>query len=331
MGAPDGQDPTSLILGTDGNFYGTTWHGGALLTNVGTVFEITPSGTLTTLYSFCDQSGCPDGESPSGGLIQAADGDFYGTTVAGGATTYGTVFKITPGGMLTTIHSFCIERRCTDGANPYATLIQVANGDFYGTTYNGGANSYGTVFKITPRGALTTLYSFCAQSGCTDGQYPYAGLVQATTGDFYGTTYFGGGANNGGTVFKITPSGTLTTLYSFCVQSGCPDGENPSGLVPATNGDFYGTTSFGGASNDGTVFKITPSGTLTTLYSFCAQSGCPDGEAPAGLVQSTNGAFYGTTSYGGYFYIGCEFGCGTIFRLSVGLRPFVRTVPQYGR
>jgi len=214
----------------------------------------------------------------------------------------------------------------TGGANPYAGLVQATNGDLYGTTEAGGANGYGTVFKITPSGTLTTLYSFCSQSGCPDGSYPGGGLVQATNRDLYGTTY-SGGANGGGTIFKITPSGTLTTLYSFCSQSGCTDGEHSrAGLVQATDGDLYGTTVNGGANGDGTIFKITPSGTLTTLYSFCSQSGCTDGEIPlAGLVQATDGDLYGTTEVGGLVY------GGAVFSLSVGLGPFVETLPTSGK
>jgi uncharacterized repeat protein (TIGR03803 family) len=141
-----------------------------------------------------------------------------------------------PAQTYTTLHSF----DGTDGASPFAGLVQATNGDFYGTTPPpGGANGEGTVFKITPSGTLTTLYSFCSQSGCTDGEDPVAGLIQATNGDFYGTTVYLGANGNGGTVFKISPSGTLTTLYSFCSQSGCTDGEEPLAvLVQATNGDF---------------------------------------------------------------------------------------------
>ncbi len=285
-----------------------------------------PAQTLTTLYSFCSLSGCPDGADPYAGLVQATNGDLYGTTVSGGTSgtnTNGTVFKITPGGTLTTLYSFCSSTNCTDGADPYAGLVQAANGDFYGTTYSGGANgNYGTVFKITPGGTLTTLYSFCSQTNCTDGAGPQAGLVQAADGDLYGTTV-SGGTNTNGTVFKITPTGTLTTLHSF---NGTTDGATPAaGLVQAINGDFYGTAS-SGANNYGTVFKITPSGTLTTLYRFCHQTHCPDGATPyAGLVQDTNGDFYGTTSEGG------SNNDGTVFRLSVGLGPFVKPRPPYGK
>jgi uncharacterized repeat protein (TIGR03803 family) len=224
------------------------------------------------------------------------------------------------------LHSFCSQSGCLDGAYPFAALIQATNGDFYGTTAAGGSNgNYGTIFKMTPGGTLTTIYSFCSQSGCLEGDSPYAGLVQAANGDFYGTTT-AGGANNTGTVFKVTPSGTLTTLYSFCSQSGCPDGAIPyAGLIQATNGDFYGTTGYDGSNNGGTIFEITPGGTLTTLYSFCSQSGCTDGDFPyAGLVQDTNGDFYGTTFQGG------ASGDGTVFSLSVGLSPFVETQTTSG-
>ncbi len=147
---------------------------------------------------------------------------------------------------------------------------KATDGNFYGTTYSGGAGIYGngTVFKITPTGTLTTLYSFCTQSGCADGDNPAAGLVQGTDGNFYGTTT-GGGANNGGTVFKITPTGTLTTLYSFDFT----DGRTPfAGLVQATDGNFYGTTVSGGASADGTVFSLT--GPSSTAVQFIPVTPC---------------------------------------------------------
>jgi len=321
-GCTDGETPyAGLVQATDGSFYGTTQLGGA--NGAGTIFKITPSGTLTTLHSFCSQS-CTDGAAPYAGLVQGTDGNFYGTTFGGaGNATNGTVFKITPSGTLTTLYDFCNQSVCPDGANPYAGLVQATDGNFYGTTFFGGANGVGTVFTITPSGTLTTLHSFCSQSGCTDGANPYAALVQGTDGNFYGTTYYSG-ANGVGTVFKITPSGTLTTLHSFCPPSGCTDGALPyAGLVQATDGNFYGTTLGGGANNQfGTVFKITPSGTLTTLYTFCSQSNCTDGAYPyAGLVQATNGDFYGTTGAGGNSYLSTCPGCGggEIFSLSVGL------------
>ncbi len=361
----------------DGNFYWTTYYGGA--NNSGTVFKITPAGTLITLYRFCAQSGCTDGTHPSASLVQATNGYFYGTTLAGGANNDGTIFKMTTTGTLTTLHSFDGE----DGLNPSAGLILATNGNFYGTTQYGGGTGGGTVFKITPSDSLTTLYSFCAQYLCTDGNRPYAGLVQGTDGNFYGTTIYGGG-NDGfgycfdygcGTVFKITPAGAMTKLYSFCAsQTDCSDGALPdAGLVQSTDRNLYGTTSAGGATaaRGGTVFKITPTGKRTTLYSFCAQSSCTDGYSPVDLVQATDGNFYGTAFYGGANNFGTVFKIapsgslttlysldlsngatlvqatggafygtttyggtsndGTVFTLSVGLGPFVETQPASGK
>jgi len=191
-----------------------------------------------------------------------------------------------------------------NGADPvYMSLVQGPHGKLYGTTAGGGANgNYGTVFAITPKGRLTTLYSFCAQPGCADGSVPDAGLLLASDGNFYGTTSGGGANGDYGTVFKITAEGALTTLYSFCAQANCVDGSAPTGtLIQATDGNLYGTTNMGGANGDyGTVFRITRSGRLRTLYSFCGNPNCADGSNPvAGLVQATDGHFYGTTLGGG--------------------------------
>jgi uncharacterized repeat protein (TIGR03803 family) len=325
-GCVDGAGPYArLVQGAGGGFYGTTSAGGAggcSGAGCGTVFKITPSGVVTTVHSFDGT----DGSRPSAGLLQAANGNLYGTTTAGGVNDDGTVFRITPSGMLTTLLDF----DGADGSYPYAGLLQVANGDFYGTTVNGGTKGYGTVFKITTSGTLTTLHSFDG----ADGDTPYSGLVQGTDGKFYGTTYYGGrnDCQSGcGTVFEITPGGDLTSVHRF----NGTDGAHPFGnLVQATDGDLYGTTFVGGASSAyifgcGTVFKIAPSGPLTILYSFCSKRNCTDGTSPeAGLVQDTNGSFYGTTSYGGA-NTSCDGGqgCGTTFSLTVGLGPFVKTVP----
>jgi uncharacterized repeat protein (TIGR03803 family) len=322
----DGSHPNApLVQATNGDFYGTTFDGGAY--NAGSIFKIGPSGKLTTLHTFCSQSGCADGAYPWTALVQARDGDLYGVTSGDNAGTPWTFFKITPGGALTTLNSFCPQAGCPQGNGPEG-IIQASDGDFYGTTVDGGAYGYGTIFKIAPSGTLSTLYSFCAQGVCTDGAYPAAGLVQGSDGDLYGTTLGGYGGNLGwGTVFKITPGGTLTTLYSFCAQSGCADGARPlAALVQATDGNFYGTTVYGGTAHrsygDGTAFEITPCGTLTTLYSFCSENRCEDGLYPGTpLLQDTNGDFYGTT--GG--------GKGTVFSLSAGLGPFVKTQPTLGK
>ena len=313
----DGAFPVGwLVQAADGNLYGTTSGGSS---SAGTIFKISPNSpyTLSTIYNFCSQLNCADGTNPSAGLIQATDGSFYGTT-AGGGNGYGTVFKFAQQNgiwTLTTLHSFDF----TDGSQPLAPLVQATDGNFYGITTYGGNNfgpncnpsGCGTVFKMTPEGALTTLHLFC-QGNCTDGLSPYhAGLVQATDGSLYGTTYLGGGSNgNGdGTVFQITTGGTLTTLHTFHFT----DGKEPqAGLIQATDGNLYGTTAYAGPNGGaGTVFEITPAGTLNVLYTFCSQNNCLDGESPqAGLVQGTDGNFYGTTTSGG------ADGYGTVFSLT---------------
>jgi uncharacterized repeat protein (TIGR03803 family) len=246
----DGSHPyAGLMQGSDGNLYGTTSIGGA--NGLGTVFQITrpPASVETVLHSF---AGGSDGSSPQAGLIQGDDGIFYGTTFAGGAHNLGTVFRITPAGRETVLHSFT----GSDGAHPYAGLIQGSDGNLYGTTSIGGANGLGTVFQITPAGVETVLHSF---AGGSDGSEPYAGLIEGSDGNFYGTTELGGLHNlgtgqNRGTVFRITPAGRETVLYSF---AGGSDGSEPyAGLIEGSDGNFYGTTSIGGANNAGTVFKL---------------------------------------------------------------------------
>ncbi len=309
---PDGATPRygSLVQDTDGNFYGTTRGGGAH--SLGTVFKMTPSGTLTTLYSFCSQPGCSDGSDPDAGLALGSDGDFYGVTTAGGANGDGAVFKITASGTFTSLHSFV----GSDGYGPAGTLLLASDGNFYGTTNAEGGHGSGTVFKITPNGTLTTIYNFCSVSICADGATPFAGLVQGTDGNFYGTTSSGGSGVLYGTVFKITPNGVLTTLHSFTGS----DGSAPYGkLVWASDGHFYGTTSSGGTSQKcsfgcGTVFKITPSGDFASLHSFNFTDGS---YVIAGLTQGGDGNFYGTTGYGGSTQ-NCGNGCGTIFSITPG-------------
>ena len=286
--------PEGLVQGTDGNLYGTTLGGGA--NGAGTVFKMTPTGRLTTLHSF-DSA---DGANPAGALMQARDRNFYGTTQHGGTFDNGTVFKITEWGTLTTLHSF----DNADGSFPNSRLFQASDGSLYGTAAFGGnltgcpGNGCGTVFKITPSGALTTLYNFCSQTGCTDGAVPFLGLVQGSDGNFYGATW-GGGGGNGGTIFKISPEGVLTTLDSSCPYYPFCDGPGFLQVVRGMDGNFYGMTAQGG-NLEGTVFKITPEGALTTLYKFCAQIACTDGSTPRGaLALGSDGNFYGTTYYGG--------------------------------
>ncbi len=338
--ATDGAQPQEgLVQGTDGNFYGTTYAGGTY--GNGTIFQFAPGGTLTTLYSFGSQTN--DSANPLAGLIQAADGNFYGTASAGGAQGGGTVFELSLNNGTwteTVLYSFCAQGYpCNDGVSPYAGVVQGVDGNFYGTTSQFGAYGGGTVFQLIPGVGLNTLYSFCAQGGdnCTDGDYPTGALVQGADGNFYGTTYDGGAncidTGGCGTVFQLTIGGGLTTLYSFCSQGGdtCSDGAFPSaGLIQGTDGNFYGTTYNGGGTyaDYGTAFEITSGGTLTTLYTFCSQGGssCTDGTQPfSGLFQDTDGTFYGATSIGG------ANNDGTIFSLATGLGPFVEPQPAAGK
>jgi uncharacterized repeat protein (TIGR03803 family) len=302
----------ALVEGADRNLYGTTY--GYPGKENGMIFTITPSGAISILHR--------GGEFPVG-LTIGTDGNFYGVSYGG----YGSVFKMTPGGTFTTLHTF----GPTPSGNYPNALIQAGDGNFYGTTAEGGSSGGGTLFRITPSGALITLYNFCSQSGCADGGGPGA-LILGADGDLYGVTGEGGRgpcSNGCGTIFKITTAGSLTTLHSF----NSTDGADPAGLFQSTDGDFYGTTSSGGVSNSncdsgtcGTVFKMTPTGTLTTLHSFNYTDGANPGWAP---IQASDGSFYGTTLRGGscttYAY-----GCGTIFKITstgalTALHEFVKT------
>jgi uncharacterized repeat protein (TIGR03803 family) len=293
----DGLNPRGqLVQASNGILYGTT--GGDLVNSDGTIYELTPGGTLTTITNF----GGAAGAVPYAGVIQATNRSLYGTTQDGGTNGDGTVFDITPGGTMTTLHEF----DGTDGAEPVGRLFQASSGIFYGTTQFNGADGFGTIFTMTASGTVTTLHSF---TGGADGANPYGGVVQGTDGNFYGTTQYGG--NGYGVVFKITPAGTLTTLYSF--QFNDPNGGQPRGeLVQGANGDFYGTTYSYGANGGGTVYKVTTGGALTLVYTFCSQTSCTDGGMPFnGLIQGSDGNFYGTTEGGGI-----NGGNGTVFKLT---------------
>lgn len=323
----DGVQPYGALLqASDGNFYGTTAAGGANSCSAqpnfcGTVYRLTPGGVATVLHSFDDSP--RDGWKPVAALIQGRDGSLYGTTANGGEHGAGTVFKLTLNGVYTVLYSF--GSYTGDGATPGGALLQATDGNFYGTTVSGGANSCfgvpnscGTLFKLTPSGVETLLYSFGASSA--DGALPQGALVQAADGNIYGTTT-AGGANpcrgytyQCGTVFKLTPAGVLTVLHTFGAELA--DGLAPQGaLIQANDGNFYGTTASGGErscnslSGCGTVFKMTPDGSVTTLYAFAATTSDGSGPAPT-LIQARDGNLYGTTRGGG------AKGNGTVFRLT---------------
>jgi uncharacterized repeat protein (TIGR03803 family) len=339
----DGASPVAgMIADAAGNLYGTTLFGGA---NNGTVFRIAPDGTHAVVYSFCALAGCADGSVPAAGLIRDKAGNLYGTTVGGGAKGHcraesgcGTVYKIAPDGSETVLYSFCQQSKCGDGSSPYGGLLMDGAGSFYGTTSAGGSHSNancdcGTVFKLTPAGAETVLYSFCAQANCADGSVPTTSLIADRAGNLYGTTAYGGDGQAAaclsrgcGAVFEISTAGIQFVLYSFCsnyTDGICADGNIPSALIADRFGNLYGTTEFGGISGPcttsmgcGTVFALTPDGTQSTLYTFCqdAASTCLDSSTPTAplLYNAKKQIFYGTTTNGG------AIGGGTVFQLDGG-------------
>jgi uncharacterized repeat protein (TIGR03803 family) len=299
FGGMNGSRPVAgLIQGTDGHLYGTTAFGG---TNgdQGTVFRITTNGVFTSLHSF----GGTDGSSPQAPLVQGTDGNLYGSTAfGGGSADNGSFFRITTGGVFT--HLFALPSNGRSGKSPMGGLVQGGDGNFYGTTALGGTGSDdGTVFRLTSSGGFSSLFSFNG----ANGSGPAAGLILGTDASLYGTTEFGGANNDNGTVFKITQAGAFTLLHSFRgVDGNYPVAE----LEVGGDGNFYGTTSgdraFGGTNTFGTIFRITPTGVLTTLNVF----GGTNGASPvAALSYGSDGNFYGSTFEGG------PGSGGTIFRI----------------
>jgi uncharacterized repeat protein (TIGR03803 family) len=303
----DGVYPYSgLTLGTDGNFYGTTYEGGS--SGAGTVFKVTSSGKITTLYSFGGFNCCAYAAP-----IQGLDGNYYGTTSDGGGEVFGTVYKMTPSGKVTEIYTF-------PGASKLGypmALILGDDGDFYGTALGGGANKFGGVFKITPGGKLTVLYNF---KGTPDGETPKGTIIQASDGNFYGTTE-AGGVNSFGSIYKMTPAGALTILHSFSESDGL--GLHPlAGLVQATDGKFYGVA--GNNTSSGVLFQVTSTGKYRVLLNFTNVTGKYLGASPqVSLFQHTNGTLYGDTAGGGSGKL-CF--CGVLYSLGMKLGPFVSFV-----
>lgn len=271
-----------LIKGSDGNFYGMTSDEGP--GKPGILFKLTPAGTLTTLHTFTSADGTDSGSA----LVQGSDGNFYGGGDGGAHQWYGTIFRFNPvTGVVTTLHSF----DGSDGATPGA-LVDGGDGSIYGTTVFGGADDAGTFFKVTPAGNVVTLHQF-DDHGHAEGA-AVTGLVRATDGNFYGTTLAGGGSGGAGTIFKLTPAGTLSVMHTFHFS----DPPGPFGLMQASDGNFYGSLFYAGANRVGTVYRMNAAGAVVKLYAF--GSAANDGTYPDGvLVEGADGNLYGTTASGG--------------------------------
>jgi uncharacterized repeat protein (TIGR03803 family) len=307
-GTPDGTAPAAgLTLGPKGTLFGTAEYGGTF--GEGTVFTMNRQGKVKVVYSFCQLANCADGAVPFGSVTLDDSGNIYGTTFTADIYLYGAVFKIDPKGNESVLHTFN-GPATGDGANPGGTLLLDVEGNLYGTTEGGGllclqaSFGCGTVFKIDAGGNETILYSF---TGGADGGIPGAGLIHDADWNLYGTSYVGG-AGGCGTVYKIARDATETVLYSFNCSNG--DGWGPlSGLISDRQGKLYGTTGFGGSFGQGTVFKVTPSGAESVLYSFAG--GTTDGCMPfyGSLIWDESGNLYGTTVFCG------ANNEGTIFRL----------------
>ena len=314
---------TELAETADGSFVGVAG-GGAL--DFGCVFRMTRSGGISVLVHFTRNGARNKGAGPQGRLVMGNDGAYYGTTQQGGANEFGTIFKVTLGGQLTTLVEFTGDTGSFKGARPRAGLTIGSDGAFYGTTGEGGAHGHGTVFRMTPAGDFTTLAEFNYFGENSNGAFPDAALTAGSDGNLYGTTR-SGGANHIGTIFKVTPSGTLTTLVNFTGEGVTNRGSYPEGSLIESGGSFYGTTRHGGANSVGTIFKVTMDGALTTLVEFTGKDGANKGSEPtAGLTVGNDGAFYGATSGDG----ANQDRLGTIFKMTAGgdLTTLVEFTPE---
>ena len=307
-GTEGGTPYTALVRGADHALYGTTWNFGP--GGGGTVFRLGAAGKLTTVAAF----GWNGSAGPTGPVLFAPDGNFYGVGDAGSSYFAGNLFRVSPTGAITYLHSFPANGDVT-GSNPSPGLVLGPDGAMYGTATAGGTGGAGVVFRITLAGDYSVVHSFA----WTDGGAPRARLTVGADGMFYGTTQ-GGGSAGQGTVFKMDLQGHVATLHSFA--GGTADGSTPIGPVTvAQDGRLYGTTAYGGDSNMGTVWRIGHKGHEHVLHSFAADG--VDGTVPwGGLLQASNGRFYGMTSSGGPLPSVCNggWGCGTIYEITADRR-----------
>jgi uncharacterized repeat protein (TIGR03803 family) len=357
-GTTSGANPwyVTLVQGTDGDLYGTTYNGGSK--GLGTAFKVTTSGTFTLLHSFT--GGKTDGANPTGGLTLGTDGNFYGTTNLGGSAAEGVVFQMTSSGTITLLHTF---NASTDGAFPWGPPIEGADGNFYGTTESGKDNT-GIVYEVTSTGTFTQIYSFNITNGyhpissptqgvdgylyipvaeggtsfcgtivqmttagvvnntydfpCSPGgSYPIGPLVQSSAGGFYSTTQ-NGGTQGEGTVYKLNSSFVVTVQHSFGNFFG--DGTYPgAGMALGTDGNYYGSAAEGGTYDDGELFNSTPTGAYTQLYSFNNSANLMQMSPLSPPVEYTTGLLYGVTEFGG------TSNNGIVYSLSNGLTAFVNS------
>ncbi len=367
LNGTNGSQPSTVVQATDGNFYAAT-SGNTDALEFGNVIKITPAGEVSTLYNFCSKPHCSDGAWPHTPPILGSDGNLYGVTSGGGSYLnngggWGIVYKLTLGGKLTVLHTFCTVDPCLDGEAP-GGIMQAADGSLYGTTYDAGQFGGGTLFKITSAGAFSVVHQFCSLTNCADGKWPEYPPVQGADGNLYGTTGDGGQVG-AGLLYDLTPAGRFNVVHTFlCRYTVCNRGGEPIGVVQDSEGNLFGATAFGGIYGDGTLFEITPSHAYINLYSFddtefgprnnltLANDGnlygtsqgnifqltpagvhttlytfsCCTAEFPfTGIFQATNGSLYG-----GVQFYNSDWN-GAIYRLSNGLSPLVETNPTMGK
>lgn len=300
-------DPFSMILGSDGSLYGVSLYGGKS-PGQGSIFRVTLDGKFSGVYAFPQHVG----ENPNS-IAQSSDGNLFGTAANGGEYGHGTFFRISTTGELKGLHAFCSQPNCLDGAFPLSA-IQGRDGNFYGTTVQGGAHGAGAIYELTAAGNYRVLYSFCSLRYCDDGGDPLS-IVQDNDGNFFGAGYGDGGFQKFGTVFEFTAAHQFRVLHSF---NPLVDGGDPSaGVTLGNDGNVYGVNLYG-KNSDGTIYESTPDGDFSLLYTFNG-----NGDPTSPLFQGTDGNFYGTTDpYRGN---------GAFFRLSNNLSPLVKTVPVAGK